>query len=116
MPLPDPDMSEFTTPEIIEELRGREDLERVMDEMTIAQIIDYLIFRESENVTLFESMILSMLLIRIEVLEKKVANLETRDNVGTELLKLLDKNTNGPRPKGSDSHAIQRSDPAPTRA
>lgn len=70
----------------------------------------------------------SMLLIRIVVLEKQIAELKANpptvrviyehrlDNIGAELLKLLDKNTYGPRPvpERSDDHAIPRSDPAST--
>lgn len=42
MPLPSPDLSEFTTPELIDELRGRQDFGMVLDEMTYRQIFNYL--------------------------------------------------------------------------
>lgn len=45
MPLPDPDLSEFTSPELIEKLRGREDLEMVLDEMTLMELLKYLVDR-----------------------------------------------------------------------
>lgn len=40
MPLPKPDISEYTSPEIIEELRGREDFELLLDEMSISETLN----------------------------------------------------------------------------